>query len=68
MKKNRIVSVVGARPNFMKMAPVLRELSKYPDLDSRLVHTGQHYDDSMSRVFFDDLGMPNPDFNLEPQK
>jgi UDP-N-acetylglucosamine 2-epimerase (non-hydrolysing) len=65
MKKTRILSVVGARPNFMKMAPVLRELSKYTEFESRLVHTGQHYDDSMSRVFFDDLGMPNPDFNLE---
>ena len=64
MKKNCILSVVGARPNFMKMAPVLRELSKYPDLDSRLVHTGQHYDESMSRVFFQDLKMPDPDFNL----
>jgi len=64
MKKIRILSVVGARPNFMKMAPVLRELSKYTDLESRLVHTGQHYDESMSRVFFQDLKMPDPDFNL----
>jgi UDP-N-acetylglucosamine 2-epimerase (non-hydrolysing) len=64
MKKTRILSVVGARPNFMKMAPVLRELSKHPEFESHLVHTGQHYDDSMSRVFFDDLGMPTPDFNL----
>ena len=64
MRKIRILSVVGARPNFMKMAPVLRELSKYADFECCLVHTGQHYDDSMSRVFFDDLGMPNPDFNL----
>jgi len=64
MKRIRILSVVGARPNFMKMAPVLRELSKIADFDSRLVHTGQHYDESMSRVFFRDLGMPNPDFNL----
>ena len=64
MKRTRILSVVGARPNFMKMAPVLRELSKIAEFDSRLVHTGQHYDESMSRVFFRDLGMPNPDFNL----
>ena len=64
MRKIRILSVVGARPNFMKMAPVLRELSKYADFECRLVHTGQHYDESMSRVFFQDLRMPNPDFNL----
>jgi UDP-N-acetylglucosamine 2-epimerase (non-hydrolysing) len=61
----RILSVVGARPNFMKMAPILRELAKCDGFDSRLVHTGQHYDESMSRVFFRDLNMPNPDFNLE---
>jgi UDP-N-acetylglucosamine 2-epimerase (non-hydrolysing) len=64
MKKTRIVSVVGARPNFMKVAPILRELSKHGDFESYLVHTGQHYDESMSRVFFRDLGMRNPDFNL----
>lgn len=64
MSKYRVVSVVGARPNFMKMAPILRELSKCRHFDSRLVHTGQHYDESMSRVFFHDLKMPDPDFNL----
>ena len=65
MNKTRILSVVGARPNFMKMAPVLRELSKCQEFESRLVHTGQHYDELMSRVFFRDLDMPSPDFNLE---
>ena len=65
MRKIRILSVVGARPNFMKMAPVLRELSKYADFHCRLIHTGQHYDETMSRVFFHDLKMPNPDFNLQ---
>ncbi len=64
MKKTCILSVVGARPNFMKMAPILRQLSNCADFESRLVHTGQHYDESMSRVFFHDLKMPNPDFNL----
>lgn len=64
MKKVRIVNVVGARPNFMKMAPVLRELSKYKQFEPRLVHTGQHYDECMSQVFFRDLNMPSPDFNL----
>jgi UDP-N-acetylglucosamine 2-epimerase (non-hydrolysing) len=64
MEKTRILSVVGARPNFMKMAPILRQLSKHPEFESYLVHTGQHYDDTMSQVFFDDLGMPKADFNL----
>jgi UDP-N-acetylglucosamine 2-epimerase (non-hydrolysing) len=64
VKKLRIVSVVGARPNFMKMAPILRELSTISKIDSRLVHTGQHYDESMSRVFFQDLDMPTPEANL----
>jgi UDP-N-acetylglucosamine 2-epimerase (non-hydrolysing) len=65
MSKTRILSVVGARPNFMKMAPILRELTKCGGFESRLVHTGQHYDEFMSRVFFRGLNMPDPDFNLE---
>jgi UDP-N-acetylglucosamine 2-epimerase (non-hydrolysing) len=65
MNKTRIVSVVGARPNFMKMAPVLRELAKCQEFESWLVHTGQHYDETMSRVFFHDLNIPDPEFNLE---
>jgi UDP-N-acetylglucosamine 2-epimerase (non-hydrolysing) len=65
MKK--IIIVAGARPNFMKIAPVLRELrSKYADRAVPiLVHTGQHYDDNMSGSFFDSLGIPAPDHNLE---
>jgi UDP-N-acetylglucosamine 2-epimerase (non-hydrolysing) len=59
-----ICSVVGARPNFMKMAPVVREVRKR-GLRSTLVHTGQHYDSAMSRVFFEELGMPEPEVNLE---
>src|ERR1700757_3189907 len=57
--------VVGARPNFMKAAPVLRALSAYSDIRQTLVHTGQHYDSAMSDVFFQQLGMPEPDCNLE---
>ncbi len=64
MKKTVFLSVVGARPNFMKMAPLLRELSRHADFESKLVHTGQHYDEAMSNVFFRDLGMPKADFNL----
>jgi len=62
----RILHVVGARPNFMKMAPILREMAKYPDAFAQiLVHTGQHYDASMSQVFFDELELPQPNVNLE---
>ena len=63
MKK--IALVVGARPNFMKIAPVLRELKSFPDdVDTILVHTGQHYDNNMSDVFFDELSIPRPDIHL----
>jgi UDP-N-acetylglucosamine 2-epimerase (non-hydrolysing) len=64
MRKVRLLNVVGARPNFMKMAPLLHELSKCPGFISYLLHTGQHYDDAMSQVFFQDLQIPKPDFNL----
>jgi UDP-N-acetylglucosamine 2-epimerase (non-hydrolysing) len=61
--KNPIVLVVGARPNFMKIAPIYAELAKRGE-ELILLHTGQHYDDNMSKVFFDDLGMPKPDIYL----
>ncbi|HEX7078008.1 MAG TPA: UDP-N-acetylglucosamine 2-epimerase (non-hydrolyzing), partial [Candidatus Eisenbacteria bacterium] len=60
-----ILCVVGARPNFMKMAPILEALRAYPRIRPFLVHTGQHYDEAMSRVFFTELGLPKPDRNLE---
>jgi len=54
--------VVGARPNFMKVAPVIGALaSKSPDTEVILVHTGQHYDTVMSDVFLSELGLPEPD-------
>lgn len=63
-----ITIVAGARPNFMKIAPVIKSIKKYqkskPGLSYRLVHTGQHYDESLSKVFFDELGIPDPDANL----
>jgi UDP-N-acetylglucosamine 2-epimerase (non-hydrolysing) len=68
MNKNlslRILHVVGARPNFMKAAPVMRALASYPAISQKLVHTGQHYDANMSDIFFRQLGLPEPDFNLE---
>jgi len=63
MKK--IISVVGARPNFMKIAPIHRAFKKYSETIQHLIcHTGQHYDEKMSKVFFEDLELPKPDFYL----
>ncbi|MGH2643450.1 MAG: non-hydrolyzing UDP-N-acetylglucosamine 2-epimerase [Chitinophagaceae bacterium] len=63
MKK--IISVVGARPNFMKVAPLYREFKKYDNKIQHLIcHTGQHYDEKMSKIFFDELELPKPDFYL----
>ncbi len=59
-----ILHVVGARPNFVKVAPVVRALQKRPAVRQTLVHTGQHYDANMSDVFFQQLGIPAPDVNL----
>ncbi|MHC4549827.1 MAG: non-hydrolyzing UDP-N-acetylglucosamine 2-epimerase [Planctomycetota bacterium] len=59
----RILNVVGARPNFMKMAPLVHCLRER-GLEQTLLHTGQHYDDNMSRVFFEDLRLPEPDVYL----
>jgi len=61
----RILSVVGARPNFMKIAPVVSELRQVSGVSHRLVHTGQHYDDKLSGTFFEELGLPEPDINLQ---
>jgi len=59
----KILNVVGARPNFMKMAPLVRCLEER-GIEQKLLHTGQHYDDNMSKVFFEDLRMPQPDIYL----
>ncbi len=56
----KVLNVVGARPNFMKVAPLHRALLQVPGLESRIVHTGQHYDERMSDVFFRQLEMPEP--------
>jgi UDP-N-acetylglucosamine 2-epimerase (non-hydrolysing) len=61
----RILNVVGARPNFVKIAPLMAEYRKHPGIEPLLVHTGQHYDQRLSRFFFRDLGLPEPDVNLE---
>lgn len=60
-----IAHIVGARPNFMKAAPLLAALKNRPGIQQVLVHTGQHYDHNMSSIFFDQLGIPKPDYNLE---
>ena len=61
----RIICVCGARPNFMKIAPIMHAFEAHGGFDALLVHTGQHYDENMSRLFFDELGIPKPDVNLE---
>jgi UDP-N-acetylglucosamine 2-epimerase (non-hydrolysing) len=62
----KVICVAGARPNFMKIAPILRALRARPDaFEARLVHTGQHYDDKLSAIFFDELRIPRPDVELE---
>jgi UDP-N-acetylglucosamine 2-epimerase (non-hydrolysing) len=60
-----VTHVVGARPNFMKVAPLMRALSRRDGISQRLVHTGQHYDTTLSDVFFADLELPQPDVFLE---
>ncbi|NNE66332.1 MAG: UDP-N-acetylglucosamine 2-epimerase (non-hydrolyzing) [Pyrinomonadaceae bacterium] len=62
----KVLNIVGARPNFMKIAPIFREMKQRADeFEPLIVHTGQHYDEKMSDAFFVDLGMPRPDIHLE---
>jgi UDP-N-acetylglucosamine 2-epimerase (non-hydrolysing) len=62
----KIINVVGARPNLMKMAPIVAALARHPDTFTQLlVNTGQHYDDGMSRLLFQQLGLPRPDIDFE---
>ena len=56
--------VIGARPNFIKVAPVHAALAERRGIIQRIIHTGQHYDATMSDIFFNQLGIPEPDFNL----
>lgn len=59
-----IMSIVGARPQFVKLAPIAREFEKLPQLKHSVIHTGQHYDPQMSAVFFDELELPHPNRDL----
>jgi UDP-N-acetylglucosamine 2-epimerase (non-hydrolysing) len=65
LMRAKILCVVGARPNLMKIAPVMRALAAQGALETRLIHTGQHYDDAMDGQFFRALGIRQPDVNLE---
>jgi len=60
----KVLHVVGARPNFVKIAPIFMEMAKHPDIEQVLVHTGQHYDAEMSSIFFEEFGLPDPHVNL----
>lgn len=64
MKKHKLIFVAGARPNFMKVAPLIRLLAHQSDFSFELVHTGQHYDDQLSGQFFRDLELPSPEYHL----
>jgi len=61
----KIINIVGARPNLMKIAPLMNAYAKCDAIEPLLVHTGQHYDENMSDLFFRQLGIPEPDLNLE---
>ena len=58
------MSSPGARPNFMKIAPLMWEIGRRANIEAYLVHTGQHYDERMSKLFFEELEIPRPDVNL----
>jgi UDP-N-acetylglucosamine 2-epimerase (non-hydrolysing) len=60
-----IINICGARPNFMKVAPLMRAYRRHPNITPLIVHTGQHYDTNMSELFFRQLNIPQPDLNLE---
>jgi UDP-N-acetylglucosamine 2-epimerase (non-hydrolysing) len=60
----KIINIIGARPNLVKIAPLLREINEHPEIQPLLVHTGQHYDENLSEVFFRQMGIPEPHINL----
>jgi UDP-N-acetylglucosamine 2-epimerase (non-hydrolysing) len=65
IQRLRILNIVGARPNLPKIAPLMREMQLHPEIEAILVHTGQHYDEKLSDIFFRQMGIPNPHVNLE---
>ena len=60
----KILTILGARPQFIKAGAVSREIAKYNDIKEIIVHTGQHYDSNMSDIFFEELHLPKPDYFL----
>ncbi len=60
----KILNVVGARPNLVKISPLIREMKRHKEIEPLLVHTGQHYDEKLSGLFFQQMSIPEPDFNL----
>ena len=62
--RKKILTVVGARPQFVKAAALSREILKHPELEEKIIHTGQHFDDSMSKVFFEEMDIPEPHFRF----
>ena len=63
-RKLKVLNIVGARPNMMKIAPLISEMRRHKEIEALLLHTGQHYDRRMSKVFFEDLRIPKPDIYL----
>src|SRR5882724_9076334 len=61
----KILNIVGARPNLPKIAPLIHEMRRRPEIEPILVHTGQHYDEKLSDIFFRQMGIPAPHLNLE---
>ena len=61
----KILTIVGARPQFVKAAAVSREIAKHDDIHEEIIHTGQHFDKNMSDIFFEEMNIPKPDYNLE---
>ena len=60
----RIINIVGARPNLPKIAPLIRQMRRHPEIEPILVHTGQHFDEQLSNIFLRQMGIPAPDVNL----
>jgi UDP-GlcNAc3NAcA epimerase len=61
----KLITIIGARPQFIKAAAVSREIAKHNDIQEIIIHTGQHFDANMSDIFFDEMSIPKPDYNLD---
>ena len=61
----KIATVIGARPQFIKASMVSKEIAKHKNIDEIIIHTGQHFDNNMSHIFFEEMGIAEPDYNLD---